>query len=60
MQVEILGDLAQGMKVIDIATDRGFSTRNLYREFSTMWKALGVSNKQQAIAIAVENGWIAT
>ena len=60
VQVEILGDLAQGIKVIDIATDRGFSTRNLYREFSTMWKALGVSNKQQAIAIAVENGWIAT
>ncbi len=58
VQVEILGDLAQGIKVIDIATDRGFSTRNLYREFSTMWKTLGVSNKQQAIALAVDNGWI--
>lgn len=60
LQLEILGDLAQGVKVIDIAFNRGFSTRNLYREFSVMWKSLGVSNKQQGIALAVENGWIST
>ena len=58
MQVQILGDLAEGVKVIDIAVNRGFSSRNLYREFNVMWDTLGVSNKQQAIALAVENGWI--
>lgn len=60
LQVQILGDLAKGVKVIDIAVNRGFSTRSLYRELSVMWKTLGVSNKQQAIALAVENGWIST
>lgn len=60
LQVQILGDLARGIKVIDIATERGFSARNLYREFLVMWKTLGVSNKQQGIALAIENGWITT
>lgn len=57
-QLLILGDLAKGERVIDIAIARGFSTRSLYRELSVMWETLAVSNKQQAIALAVENGWL--
>jgi len=58
VQTAILGDLAKGERVIDIAMARGYSSRSLYREFSDMWDQLGVANKQQAIALAVEQGWL--
>lgn len=57
-QLAILGDLAEGVRVIDIAVERGFSSRSLYRELAAMWKQLGVDNKQQGIALAVEQGWL--
>jgi len=57
LQLDVLRDLADGVRVIDIAVARGFSTRSLYRELSLIWEALGVANKQQGIALAAENGW---
>lgn len=59
VQLDILGDLARGVRVIDIANARGFSTRSLYRELADMWETLGVSNKQQGIALAADKGWLA-
>jgi len=58
LQLAVIGDLAQGVRVIDIAVNRGFSTRSLYRELAAIWAILGVANKQQGIALAVENGWL--
>lgn len=58
VQLDVLGDLAQGKRVIDIANARGFSTRSLYRELAEMWETLGVSNKQQGIALAADSGWL--
>lgn len=57
-QIQILGDLSEGLRVADIADARGFSTRSLYRELAQMWDQMGVANKHQGIALAAEHGWL--
>ena len=57
-QLDLLADLAGGLRVMEVAQARGYSTRSLYRELASMWAMLGVENKQQGIAIALNNGWL--
>jgi hypothetical protein len=54
----LLQDLAAGRRIVDIATDQGWSERQLYRELNVLWDELGVANRQQGIALAAENGWL--
>lgn len=57
-QIAILADLAGGSKIVDVAAEHGFSRRSLFREIVKICTQLAVENKQQAIALAVHNGWI--
>lgn len=55
---EWLRRLRDGDRTIDIANDHGYSERSLYRALSEMWDRMDVDNRQEAIGLAMKNGWI--
>ncbi len=57
-QLELLQELADGQRVIDVARAAGFSERSVYRQMQDVWRKIGVENRSEAIALAVREGWI--
>lgn len=57
-ETEWLRRMIAGDRVLDIAYASGYSERALYRALSDLWDKLGVDNRNEAIAIAVENNWL--
>jgi len=50
--------LAQGLRVVDLAEEVNYCERSMYRHLSLVWDRLSVRNRQEAIALAVREGWI--
>jgi len=49
---------ANGSRLLDIATEYGYSERSFYRELRKIWARLGTSNRSQGLAEAVRLGYI--
>ncbi|NNE96381.1 MAG: hypothetical protein HKN24_10170 [Acidimicrobiales bacterium] len=57
-QIEWIRRLTQGEKVIEIAHSTGYSERTLYRALGELWELLGVSGRNEAIALVAQKGWL--
>lgn len=55
-QRRLLKRVASGVHIIDLAEEFGYSRSSIYRELSKLWKALGVSDRAQAISKAASEG----
>jgi DNA-binding CsgD family transcriptional regulator len=53
-----LQQLIAGDRVLDIATDEGYSERTMYRALGDLWDRLDVENRNEAIAVVTEKGWL--
>lgn len=57
-EADILRQLADGRRVVDIAEEAGYSARSLQRRLKKTWSRLKVTNRTEGIAKAVKNGWL--
>jgi DNA-binding NarL/FixJ family response regulator len=57
-QIEWMQRLSNGDKVIDIAHAAGYSERTMYRALNDLWQILGVTGRNEAIAVVAEKGWL--
>ena len=55
-QRRLLGAVASGAAVADIAADLGYSPRSAYRALAKLWRDLGVPNRAQGIRRATAEG----
>lgn len=57
-ELEWMRRMLLGDRSIDIAHDAGYSERSFYRALSELWDRLDVDNRNEAIALAVDRGWM--
>ncbi len=57
-EADWLGQLASGIRTLDIARESGYSERSLYRALADLYKRLGVRNRQEALTLAIDRSWI--
>ena len=55
-QRRLLKRVASGAAIVDLAEEFGYSRSSMYRELSKLWKALGVSDRTQAMQKAAAGG----
>ena len=55
-QRRLLEGVASGAAIVDLADELGYSRSSMYRELSKLWKALGVSDRGEAMRKAVAEG----
>ena len=55
-QQRLLRAVASGAAIVDLADELGYSRSSMYRELSKLWKALGVSDRAQAMRKATAEG----
>ena len=56
--LELIGSLAAGRRVVDIAEALGHSERSMYRSLHRVWATLGVDSRAEGLALAARRGWI--
>ncbi|MYA85384.1 MAG: hypothetical protein F4Y12_07350 [Acidimicrobiaceae bacterium] len=54
----MLGKLASGAAISDVASEMGYSERSMYRELSRLWDKLGVSGRAAGVHKATAEGLI--
>lgn len=57
-RVQILKDLASGLRILDVAKKRNVKRRDVDGELYIIRKTLGVRSSAEAVAVAARNGWI--
>ena len=55
-QRRLLEGVASGAAIVDLADEFGYSRSSMYRELSKLWKALGVSDRGEAVRKASAEG----
>ncbi|MFW2383081.1 MAG: hypothetical protein ACN4GZ_15110 [Acidimicrobiales bacterium] len=58
LQIEWMRRLGKGERVIDVAASAGYSERTMYRALDQLWSILGVTSRNEAIALVNERGWL--
>lgn len=57
-EVVLLQDMATGARIAELAADRNYSEREMYRVLKRLYYRMQVSNRSQALVTAVRNGLI--
>ncbi len=52
---QLLRALRDGVYVVDLAADSGYSERAMYRELARLWKKLGVKSRKEGLRKATES-----
>lgn len=58
LQIEWMRRLGNGERVVDIAASAGYSERTMYRALDQLWSTLGVTGRNEAIALVNRKGWL--
>lgn len=54
----MLTRLTNGMAIVDIAAEMGYSERSMYRSLARLWEKLGVPGRKEGIRRAAEGGFL--
>ncbi|HEX2180092.1 MAG TPA: hypothetical protein VHL54_11345 [Actinomycetota bacterium] len=57
-EIALLQDMATGAKIAELAADRNYSEREMYRVLKRLYYRMQVSNRSQALVTAVRHGLI--
>lgn len=58
LRIEWMRRLGNGERVVDIAASAGYSERTVYRGLDQLWSTLGVTGRNEAIALVNRKGWL--
>ena len=55
-ELELLKRLADGVAIVDLAAELGYSERSVYRALASLWKKLGVPGRKEGVRKASSAG----
>ena len=57
-ELELLKRLADGVAIVDLAAELGYSERSVYRALASLWKKLGVPGRKEGVRKASSAGFL--